>query len=88
MEVRVERKVLWAGRCRIYFNAYEEGPRFWSVDNGSTETEVKCNNVHFRGTGFTTKVNAGSKIQPRAWIEVDDARIWLDDQEVTVDSTI
>ena len=66
---------LWIGFCRVYFNAYEEGPFFWSVDDGDTAHEVKCTNVDFDGAGFQTRVKPG-KAQPRAWIEIPRAAVW------------
>lgn len=80
----LNRELLWTGRCRIYFNAYEEGPLFWSVDEGTTATEVKCTDVAYSGSGFYTVVNAGSKVQPRAWIEVDEAEVSIQGAKVYV----
>jgi len=82
-------RMLWTGRCRMYFNAYEEGPNFWSVDDGDTAHEVKGTALHFVGCDFETVVNAGSKVQPRAWINVPQATVWqASDGSFTVESAM
>ena len=83
------KKLLWNGRCRMYFNAYEEGPNFWSVDNGDTASEVKGTELHFVGCDFETIVNKASKVQPRAWIEVESASVWQgSDGAITIESAV
>jgi hypothetical protein len=65
-------KPLWFGKARIYFNAWEEGPLFWSVDAGNPRTEVKCTGIRFDSVIAKSVVTA-AKVQPRAWFEVEDA---------------
>jgi len=73
----------------MYFNAYEEGPEFWSVDNGDAETEVKGTALHFVGCDFETIVNKASTVQPRAWIEVGFASVWQEnDGAITIESAV
>jgi hypothetical protein len=73
----------------MYFNAYEEGPKFWSVDDGDTANEVKGTALHFVGCDFETVVNVGSKVQPRAWIQVPFASVWQSsDGAITIESAV
>lgn len=66
---------LWYGRVRVYFNAYNEAPLFWSVDNGDPRTEVKCCGVKidYPVQSVVTAFVSVSEIQPRAWLEADQA---------------
>jgi len=83
------KRLLWTGRCRMYFNAYEEGPNFWSVDDGDTAHEVKGTALHFEGCDFETVVKPGSKVQPRAWIAVSFASVWQgSDGALTIESAV
>jgi hypothetical protein len=83
------KRLLWNGRCRMYFNAYEEGPEFWSVDDGDAATEVKGTALHFIGCDFETVVQAERKVQPRAWIEVASASVWQgSDGSFTIESAV
>jgi len=73
----------------MYFNAYEEGPNFWSVDDGDTAHEVKGTALHFVGCDFETVVMPGSKVQPRAWIAVAFASVWQgSDGSLTIESAV
>ncbi len=60
---------LWCGPTRIYFNAWEDAPRYWSADQGLGTPEITAECVSFEGAEMTTMVNAASKEQPRAWME-------------------
>jgi hypothetical protein len=65
--------MLWRGKARIYFNAWEEGPMFWSVDNGDPASEVKCPGVIIGA--LAASVVTKEKVQPRAWFEVESALV-------------
>jgi hypothetical protein len=73
---------LWSGFTRVYFNAFEEAPNFWSLDQGVGTPEIKVERVTMRSSELSTVVIAGSKVQPRAWLEGDvvvsqDANGWV-----------
>ena len=63
------RELLWVGYTRVYFNAWEDAPRFWSLDQGAGTVEVTVEGVKIEGGALTTVVKAASKVQPRAWME-------------------
>jgi hypothetical protein len=67
--------LLWTGVCRIYFNAYNEAPLYWSVDNGDPSTEVKCQRVVMTGD-FETIVAPEQKVEPRAWLCFKSASVY------------
>ena len=62
-------RLLWDGFTRVYFNAWEEAPKFWSVDQGVGTEELKVDRVHFHGATLSTVALAGKTVQPRAWLE-------------------
>lgn len=67
--------LLWTGVCRIYFNAYNEAPLYWSVDNGDPSTEVKCQRVVMTGD-FETIVAPEQEVEPRAWLCFQSASVY------------
>jgi len=64
---------------RVYMNGFHEGDLIWSVDHGSIDTESKVRNVLIVGVTGTTRVNldADNKREPKAWIEIQDARVQI-----------
>jgi hypothetical protein len=61
----------WKGRCRVYFNAHEEAPLIWSVDDGNIRTEIKATEVCINVIGFQTgKRIVGMPEQPKVWLEI------------------
>ncbi len=59
---------------RIYFNAWQEAPLLWSVDQGTQETEIKVEGVRIDGaiyldTYTDMTIRRNQKI-PCAWIRV------------------
>lgn len=65
---------LWDGKTRLYFNAFEEAPLVWSVDDGNPDNERKVAFVTFRCGG---RVVAGPRtIQPKCWVEFEEAEVW------------
>lgn len=62
---------------RVYMNGFHEGDLIWSVDHGTVATESKARNVLIVGVTGTTMVNlaADNKREPKAWIEIQDARV-------------
>lgn len=75
--------LLWKGRCRIYFSAFEDAPLFWSVDNGDTATEIKCPRVVMAGS-FETVVVPEQQAQPRAWLSFKRASVYKQNDGVVV----
>ena len=61
----------WFGLWRIYFNSRAEAPLVWSIDRGTSASEVKIREIHLvQCSGishFTPK--ADNLREPRAWIE-------------------
>jgi hypothetical protein len=50
---------------RIYFNAHEEAPLVWSVDEGSLDTERKVTKVNVMVTSHTVHTEGE---EPRAFL--------------------
>lgn len=76
--------LLWTGGCRIYLNAYTEAPLYWSVDNGDSSTEVKCQRVVMTGN-FETIVAPEQKVEPRVWLHFKSASVYAQlDGAITV----
>lgn len=60
------------GKWRVYFNAKEEWPLVWSVDDGDPETETKFASVTIHGRAVTVyNKDTSLPAQPMAWIEVE-----------------
>lgn len=66
-EVDFRADVMWTGRYRVYFNAREEAPRVWSIDDGDPKTEVKVEEIYIYTSAFS-KFDANS-LEPKAWFE-------------------
>jgi hypothetical protein len=77
---------LWKGFTRIYFNAWEDAPRFWSVDRGLGTEELTAESVTLEGAGLATRVNVASKEQPRAWLEGEVSVSRKDDGTLVVEA--
>jgi hypothetical protein len=60
---------LWTGFTRIYFNAWEDAPRFWSVDRGTGTPELTAENISIRDATMMSVVDEQGRTQPRAWLE-------------------
>ena len=75
--------LLWKGACRIYFTAFEDGPFFWSVDNGDRATEIKCPRVVMAGS-FETVAMPDQQVQPRAWLSFRRANVYQQNDGVVV----
>lgn len=66
----MEWELLWKGRCRIYFNASQEAPYIWSIDNGESGFEVKVIDVALIIIGFSTQQRTkDDPAQPKVWLE-------------------
>lgn len=62
---------------RLFFNAHEEFPLIWSIDEGSIASEHKIARVDFgislRGrTGYNPQAPQG---EPKAWIEFENCEV-------------
>jgi hypothetical protein len=75
--------LLWTGVCRIYFNAFEDTPLFWSVDNGDRATAIKCPRVVMAGS-FETVVVSEQRAEPRAWLSFKRASVYKQNDGVVV----
>lgn len=81
---------LWTGKARCYFNSYDEGPLFWSVDNGDIATEVKCSKVTMPVALKTSQLFYSETVvdvvalrgNPRAWIHYESVRVEMIGTEV------
>jgi hypothetical protein len=59
---------------RVYFNKIEEAPQIWSVDEGTTASEINVRGVDIRitqGAAITYQNLAAEPPEPKAWIEVE-----------------
>lgn len=64
-------------RYRVYYNRSEDAPQVWSIDMGSTGSEVNVQWVQVRAQSIT-RYNAKAKYpEPRAWLDVYSARLHL-----------
>jgi hypothetical protein len=62
---------------RLYFNRCEDFPQIWSIDQGTTETEI--NVADFRTEGHVSVIGGrapdfavvDSAREPKAWAEVE-----------------
>jgi hypothetical protein len=63
----VEREADWTGSYRLYFNAKEEHPKVWSIDDGDPTHEIKVEEVYLYTNAATRFVP--SETQPIAWLE-------------------
>ena len=64
---------------RLYYNRANEAPHVWSFDEGDQTSEVCVMGFVLHGcnasSGQDLKVAAGSKDQPRVWLEVEAERM-------------
>jgi hypothetical protein len=61
--------LLWTGFTRLYFNAWQDAPRFWSVDRGFGTPELTAETILLKDATVVSVVDEQSNTQPRAWFE-------------------
>jgi hypothetical protein len=76
-------ELIWHGYTRVYFNAYDEPPNFWSLDQGPRTDEVKASEIMLDGCLMATEVHPDSNIQPRAFF-FGDCRVYRTEKGITV----
>jgi hypothetical protein len=76
-------KLLWRGRCRLYFNAPQEAPYIWLLDRGDSTTEIKVIDVKLLVTGFhTMQRKEKDPKQPKVWLERENVAVYVDSHNV------
>jgi len=64
-------RLLWTGRARLYYNASDEAPYVWSIDDGYVENAYKVTGVTIQG-GLAYRTASRTELdvaQPKVWIE-------------------
>jgi len=63
---------------RVYFHKKENAPQVWSVDEGTQDTEIHVQHVHFVNCYVYTAQNRDNQPgQPSGWLEVEAQRMEL-----------
>jgi hypothetical protein len=65
--------LLWKGNARVYYNAFEEAPLVWSVDDGDPATEVKTDVIFV--LSHTLTQTGPRNVQPKAWMRCEEVEI-------------
>jgi hypothetical protein len=81
--------LLWKGSARVYYNAKEDWPLVWSVDDGKIENEYKVSNVGLFVSGFRTMARTEDMpVQPKVWLEYDRCQVYIEEETRRVKITI
>jgi hypothetical protein len=74
-------ELLWKGRCRVYFNAKEDFPLIWSVDDGDVANEYKVRDVCSLGPTWKTQARAiDEPEQPKVWINFINCAVYMNEE--------
>ena len=57
-------------RYRLYFNRAESAPQVWSVDEGSTKSEINVQNLIIQAHAKGYFNQDAEYPEPKAWLEV------------------